>query len=369
MARPLNVIAKEYAGGIRDLFPTGPAVGAERAGAFVGRDAMATQIPTLALLSEEFNAALAVEMQKTSEAERDEATLRALAKSRADLELGTLLLDTDRTEELKAGALTGTARGASGGDLLDAAKAMESPSVAGRMVRGARAVSSVDDAKDALRQAVRSGFAQISEHAAKTGRQAISGVAAQGIANLADIAGRLGLAAAEVIGVGDTVKWLVRWARSFLARAYEAIISVFGQGMVQAAAKRLAEWFNHLIGDGFQAFVDQNIYQVPTVTNELNAKIEKSAAAADKLSEAKDYVDSLGRAFQEHTRLCGQLLGALDGYAGYITAIFNEFRLAVAVVYAAIGGYVLLDGADYDDCAWLPFDRVKGIRLTVEAAV
>jgi hypothetical protein len=30
---------------------------------------------------------------------------------------------------------------------------------------------------------------------------------------------------------------------------------------------------------------------------------------------------------------------------------------------------VLLTGADYVDCTWLPFDRVTGIRRTVESAL
>jgi hypothetical protein len=108
---------------------------------------------------------------------------------------------------------------------------------------------------------------------------------------------------------------------------------------------------------------------VPATEDELKDRIDRSQAATERLSVAKETVDGLDRAFQEHTRLAEKLLDGLDNYGVYLSTAFNDLRLAIAIIYAAIGGYVVVTGADYCDCTWLPWDRVAGVRRAIENAL
>jgi hypothetical protein len=368
MPRALADIAQEYVAGVGALFR--PAAGrAERAAAaLVASPELHSRASVLLVVSEEFNAAGAAEVRGADPAAREAAALRLLAKAHTDLELAQLLLEADRATG-EQGAVRAPDRSSSAGELLDSLKDVVEPEAPQHESRGAR-TGGPEEAKRELGQAVGVTLRAVADHAAKGGRQAMEGIATQGFAQVTEIAGRLGMAAADVVGVGDGIRWLVRLARRFIARAYEAILGLFGAGAVQACSRKLAEWVTYLTGDGFRGFVSDTLYGVGATEAALSGKIDASAAPVERLTAARQAVDALDPAFQRHTRLAGQLMNGLDNFAGYVTTVFHDLRLAVAVTYALTGGYVLLAGADYTDATdWRLFDRVAGVRRTVEAAI
>lgn len=365
----LPQVARDYADAIRALFPTAPAAPTDRAANLVSVGELESRVASLALLSEEFNGAAAADLREAP-ADWEQVAARTLPKVQVDLALAHLLLETDADARKTATAAGVHERSVPALDLLDAAERMAgllSPAAPSRASGGS--ALDVEDAKNGLVRAVLATFSSVVKRAAEGGKQAMSGVAAQGFAEVADIANKLGMAGAELLGVAGGVRVLVRWARGFVIRAYEAILSLFGEGAVQLVARRLADWVQHLTGDGFEAFVRDTVYRASDSEAVLTATISGSAAPADRLAATAAKVNALGPAFQQHVLLAGQVMGGMDNYAAYVTAVFHQAKLAVAVIYALIGGYVLIVGADYCDSPWLPFDRVAGIRRVLEAGI
>jgi hypothetical protein len=361
--------ARDYADAIRALFPTTPAATSDRAANLVLIDELESRVANLALLSEEFNGAAAADLREAP-ADWEQIAVRTLPKVQVDLALAHLLLETDADARKTATAAGGQERSVRAADLLDAAERMANPPAPAAPSRAAAgAALDVEDAKEGLVRAVAATFDSVAKRAAEGGKQAMAGVAVQGFAEVADIAGKIGMAGAELLGVAGGVRALVRWARGFVIRAYEAILALFGEGAVQLVSRRLADWVKYLTGDGFEAFVRDSVYRASASEAALKAAINASAAPADRLAATAAKVNALGPAFQRHVSLAGQVMDGMDNYTVFVTTIFDQAKLAVAVIYALIGGYVLIVGADYCDSPWLPFDRVAGVRRVLEAGL
>ncbi len=368
-----DAVAHAYADGVRALFASSGLPTKER-GAMRGPSSyreLAERAEKLSSISEDFTKVIASQLDDADPAVRTEASTRMLAKTLTDLEVGAQLLQAAMDEEEKAHF--GKSRSAERGRadvristeylkiLLGEGKTFR------RGVERGGGPANIAEARSILSTTMEDALALISDRANKAAQTAVGGLIAIGVEELAKAAGALGMGLAELLGQAEKVSRLYNLFRGFVGKVYDALAALVGESLMQNVGQRVLEWVNELKGGTHFSQILETLYQTKLTEKELKTYVDESKASLEKFSSVIQDVDGLKDGYGIQVKLAEKLLNGLNFLGGLSEAILPQGKLIFAACYMALGGYVVIAGADYVDSPrlrWL--DRVAGIRRTVE---
>jgi hypothetical protein len=365
--------ARAYADGVRVLFaPSGVPTG-ERGGRGPASPAdLAEQAEKLSPLSADLTEAAVAQLADADPAVRTQAATGLLAKALTDLEISTYLLQAARDEEDEiawAGG-RGTERGVAGlGATEDRLKLLLGEAEAGpeQAERGEVAPPDIPTARVELSNAIKDTLVLISERAGKTGQEALGGLVGLGIAEVAQAAGVVGMDIAQALGQAEKVTRLYNAFRDFALKAYDSLVALLGQPVLQAATSRVLEWVDELKRGKLFSEMLEKLYETGQTRQDLSQLVTNSQAGLGKFAIAIKDVDGLGTAYEQQIKLADKLLRGLRFLGGLPAAVLPQGRVLLAAAYIVLGAYVVLAGADYVDARRVKLlNRVPGVHQVVE---
>ena len=365
--------ALAYADGVRVLFaPSGAPTGERGGWGPASPEELADQAERLAPLSAELTQAASARLADADPAVRAQASTQLLAKALTDLEIGLYLLQAAEDEEHRiawaGGPGTERSRGGLGATverldlLLGEGEAVPAP-----VERGEQPPRNVRAARVMLSDAIVDALDLISERASKTGQAALSGLLGLGGAEVAQVAGAVGMDFAQALGQADKVTQLYDLFRDFALEVYDALVALLGQQLAQTAAQRVVEWFEEFKeGEQFARLLER-LYETDQTRRDLSRLVAESRANLESFTAAIQRVDGLDGAFGQQADLAEKLLRGLKVLALVPAAALPQGRLLMAAAYVVLGAYVVLAGGDYVDARQLErLGRVPGVRQVVE---
>jgi hypothetical protein len=365
--------ALAYADGVRVLFaPSGAPTGERGGWGPASPGELAEQAEQLAPLSAELTQAASARLTDADPAVRAQASTQLLAKALTDLEIGLYLLQAAEDEEYQVawagGPGTERSRGGLGATverldlLLGEGEAVPAP-----VERGEQPPRNVRAARVVLSDAIVDALDLISERASKTGQAALSGLLGLGGAEVAQVAGAVGMDFAQALGQADKVTRLYNLFRDFALEVYDSLVALLGQQLAQTAAQRVVEWFEEFKeGEQFARLLER-LYETDQTRRDLSGLVAESRANLESFTAAIQRVDGLDAAFGQQADLSEKLLRGLKVLALVPAAALPQGRLLIAAAYVVLGAYVVLAGGDYVDARRLErLGRVPGVRQVVE---
>jgi hypothetical protein len=365
--------ALAYADGVRVLFaPSGAPTGERGGWGPASPGELAEQAEQLAPLSAELTQAASARLTDADPAVRARASTQLLAKALTDLEIGLYLLQAAEDEEYQVawagGPGTERSRGGLGATverldlLLGEGEAVPAP-----VERGEQPPRNVRAARVVLSDAIVDALDLISERASKTGQAALSGLLGLGGAEVAQVAGAVGMDFAQALGQADKVTQLYNLFRDFALEVYDSLVALLGQQLAQTAAQRVVEWFEEFKeGEQFARLLER-LYETDQTRRDLSGLVAESRANLESFTAAIQRVDGLDAAFGQQADLSEKLLRGLKVLALVPAAALPQGRLLIAAAYVVLGAYVVLAGGDYVDARRLErLGRVPGVRQVVE---
>ena len=175
---------------------------------------------------------------------------------------------------------------------------------------------------------------------------------------------------AGMLGQAERVSRLYDLFRSFVSKVYDALVALVGEILMQKAGQKVLEWLNDLKEGKYFTEILEALYQTKPTQEELKKFVGDSQAALEKFTSAIQGVDGLSDGYGNQVKLAEKLLKGLKFTGGLSESVLPQAKLIFAAAYIALGGYVVLAGADYVDSPrikWL--DRVAGVRRTVEGSL
>jgi hypothetical protein len=300
-----------------------------------------------------------------------ESSTRMLAKALTDLEISAQLLQAAMDEEQRTrfeksrGAERGVADLEVTAEYLDILLG-EGKAVHRAAERGGR-LSSIDEARTTLSASLDDSLTLISDRTSKTAQSAVGGLVGLGAGELTKAAGALGMRIAGMLGQAEKVSRLYDLFRGFVSKVYDSLAAMVGESLMQKAGQKVLEWVNELNGGKYFPEILEALYQTKPTKEDLNKFVGESTAALDKFTSAIEAVEGLKDGYGRQVQLVEKLIKGLKFIGGLSEAIIPQGKLILAAAYIALGGYVVLAGADYVDSPnikWL--DRVAGVRRVVE---
>jgi hypothetical protein len=365
--------AQAYADGVRVLFaPSGAPTGERGGRGPASPEDLAGQAERLAPLSAELTQAASARLTDADPAVRAQASTQLLAKALTDLEIGLYLLQAAEDEEHRiawaGGPGTERSRGGVGATVerLDLLLG-EGEAVPAAVERGEQLPRNVRAARVMLSDAIADALDLISEQASKTGQAALSGLLGLGGAEVAQVAGAVGMDFAQALGQADKVTRLYNLFRDFAVKAYDSLVALLGQQLAQTSAQRVVEWFEEFKeGEQFARLLER-LYETDQTRRDLGRLVAESRANLESFTAAIQRVDGLDAAFGQQADLAEKLLRGLKVLALVPAAALPQGRLLMAAAYVVLGAYVVLAGGDYVDARRLErLGRVPGVRQVVE---
>jgi hypothetical protein len=196
----------------------------------------------------------------------------------------------------------------------------------------------------------------------------VSGLVGLGAGELAKAAGALGMSIAGILGQAKKVSRLYDLFRSFVSKVYDALAALVGESLMQKVGQKVVEWVNEFKGGKHLSEILEALYQTKSTREDLKKFVDGSKAPIEKFDSATQAVEGLKEGYGSQVNLVDKLLKGLKFIGGLSEAIIPQGKLILAAAYIALGGYVVLSGADYVDSPnikWL--DRVAGVRRVVVA--
>jgi hypothetical protein len=365
--------AQAYADGVRVLFaPSGAPTGERGGRGPASPEDLAGQAERLAPLSAELTQAASARLTDADPAVRAQASTQLLAKALTDLEIGLYLLQAAEDEEHRiawaGGPGTERSRGGVGATVerLDLLLG-EGEAVPAAVERGEQLPRNVRAARVMLSDAIADALDLISEQASKTGQAALSGLLGLGGAEVAQVAGAVGMDFAQALGQADKVTRLYNLFRDFAVKTYDSLVALLGQQLAQTSAQRVVEWFEEFKeGEQFARLLER-LYETDQTRRDLGRLVAESRANLESFTAAIQRVDGLDAAFGQQADLAEKLLRGLKVLALVPAAALPQGRLLMAAAYVVLGAYVVLAGGDYVDARRLErLGRVPGVRQVVE---
>jgi hypothetical protein len=365
--------AQAYADGVRVLFaPSGAPTGERGGRGPASPEDLAGQAERLAPLSAELTQAASARLTDADPAVRAQASTQLLAKALTDLEIGLYLLQAAEDEEHRiawaGGPGTERSRGGVGATVerLDLLLG-EGEAVPAAVERGEQLPRNVRAARVMLSDAIADALDLISEQASKTGQAALSGLLGLGGAEVAQVAGAVGMDFAQALGQADKVTRLYNLFRDFAVKAYDSLVALLGQQLAQTSAQRVVEWFEEFKEGAQFARLLERLYETDQTRRDLGRLVAESRANLESFTAAIQRVDGLDAAFGQQADLAEKLLRGLKVLALVPAAALPQGRLLMAAAYVVLGAYVVLAGGDYVDARRLErLGRVPGVRQVVE---
>jgi hypothetical protein len=396
-------LAQAYAAGARALLAPAAPLAGERSITPVAKGPVARPSPVgdlrldladqaeqLAPLAADFTQAAAAQLADPDPQARLQASTGLLAKALADLEISARLLQAAEDEEdqppvgdlrLARPKVVAAERSVSTfeapGDYLDllsgapaaapVAKALErGPSTALRT--SATVPADVETARTQLATAVEDTLDLVRDKVAKTGQSALGGLLGLGAGELAQAAGLVGMNVAQALGQAEKVTRLYELFRQFALSAYDSLVALIGPALAQGAAKQVVSWVGDLAkGEQFGKLLDR-LYETGKTNQALGELVAGSQADLLVFAAAIQGLDNLDTAYRQQAGLIEKLLKGLKLLAIVPAAALPQGQLLLAAAYIALGGYVVLAGADYVDAQKLKLlNRTPGVRQIVES--
>jgi len=368
-----DAVAHAYADGVRTLFAPSGQPTKER-GAARGPSSyedLAKKAEALSGVSDNLGKEVAAQLSAPDAVVRMDGSTRMLAKALTDLEVGAKLLQAAMDEEEKTGFENSrsTERGKGG---LGASEEYlnillrEDKEIRRSLERGG-APQNIAEARGMLSTSMEDALALISDRANKTAQSAVGGLLGLGVGELAKAAGALSMSIVEVLGLAEKASRLYDLFRRFVGKVYDALAALIGESLMKTVGQRVLEWVNELRGGKYFPEILEALYQTKVTQEKLMKFVGDSQAALEKFTLAIQGVEGLSHRYGEQVKLMEKLLKGLKFVGGLSEAVLPQGKLILASAYIAIGGYVVLAGADYVDSPrikWL--DRAVGVREVVE---
>jgi hypothetical protein len=369
---PYLEAARAYADGVRVLFaPAGVPTGERGERGPASYEDLVGQAEQLAPQSAQLTEAATVLLEEKDAALRVQASTRLLAKVLTDLDISLYLLQAamDEEDEIAWAEEAEGERSRSGfsleGQLAFLLGDMESD--LGAAERGTTAAADVPSAHSELSDVIEDTLALISEQAGKTAQTAFTGLLGIGIAQVAEAAGLVGLEIAQVLGQTEAVTRLYGLVRDFALQAYNSLLALLGPRLAELVGQQVLEWLESLEEGEKIGHILEKLYETERTGRELDALVRDSQAELERLVAAIADVDSLEATYRQQIQLADKLLPKLKYLRLIPAAALPAGRLLLAAIYIALGGYVVLAGADFVDAQRLQkLDRVPGVRRVVE---
>jgi len=233
--------------------------------------------------------------------------------------------------------------------------------------RGEVAPPDIPTARVELSNAIKDTLVLISERAGKTGQEALGGLVGLGIAEVAQAAGVVGMDIAQALGQAEKVTRLYNAFRDFALKAYDSLVALLGQPVLQAATSRVLEWVDELKRGKLFSEMLEKLYETGQTRQDLSQLVTNSQAGLGKFAIAIKDVDGLGTAYEQQIKLADKLLRGLRFLGGLPAAVLPQGRVLLAAAYIVLGAYVVLAGADYVDARRVKLlNRVPGVHQVVE---
>jgi hypothetical protein len=307
-----------------------------------------------------------------------EAEIQLLAKTITELEISTDLYQAAQDEEIGISweSQTGPQRSTASSSVdhylsIILGESSQEPSV----TRAADTLpQNIAEARETLTFTIEDALDLILERASTTGQAALSGVLGLGVAELAQAAGMVGMNIAEALGQAEKVSRLYDLFRAFVTRAYETLLTLFGEQvghrLTQEAARQALEWVDDLKEGKLLSEVLEHLYQTKQTKAHLQPIVEQSPASLEHLVPTIQGIDHLNRNYAHQVELTERILKVLNWSGGISTAILPQGTLVLATIYITLGSYVVLVGADCVDAPSLQLlDRIPGVRRLVETHI
>jgi hypothetical protein len=396
-----NETARAYADGLRELLASPGAAAGERGGRGpTSYDDATFAAEGLDKTSKALTRAAAAGLESDSEAERQTASLRLLAKALADLEVSAHLLQLgiDEQDEISLSAETLGERSGSSrstvddclaiitGELIDlggglergggpaaAAAAAGDLSSAGTVIGAGVAQFSpkpttLPAARAALSTAIIDASDLVSDRAARSGQKALSGLMGLGVGELGRAAGAIGGNLAAMIGQADRVSSLMIGMASFAGNAYTSIETLLGPQLTQVLASQVTGWVDELRGGERMSKLVAKLYETDAIIDELQPLVSASPAQLEAYQEALAKVEGLEMSYAEQVKLAEKILDKMRFLSGVPVIALPQGQLLVAAVYILLAGYVVAAGGDHLSAEKFEMmKRVEGLRIAVES--
>ena len=376
--RSYDRTAEAYADGVRGLFAPAPAGMAERAAtSLAAAEDLATRAERLEPVSADLTQAALVRLASDDPKVRARASTDLLAKALSDLEISRLLYE--EASQAGTAGVSSTERSVSSRaergvgkptvmSYLDILTHKEGPTAPGASRARSASAEGATDARTLLADDVAAAFSFIPETAAKTGQNALNGLLALGMKNLAQAAGAVGMDVARYLGVGDWVSRLYQLFQKYVIRAYEAIMALIGNQVAKAMADKVLAWFEEVkAGKEFERLLNE-LYQTNETEKTTAKTIQDSKASPEVLAAAAADVTALRSHFEANIDLADKLIKGLGYLAWVHLTALPQAQLLMAAGYIAVAAYVILAGGDAVDAPSLKqFDYTPGVVEILKA--
>ena len=368
-----QAVAQAYAEGVRGLSAPSGATVRERGSAqtFSSFEEFAKQAEKLSTVSDHLTSVISGQLADADSRISMDASIRMLAKALTDLEISGRLLSAaeDEINKVHFNKSRGAVRsaGAPGGseEYLKILLA-ETGAPLKRAVRTG-GPPNINSARIRLSAGITDSLLLISEKAASVAQSSLGGLVGLGAGELAQAVGTMGSNIAGILVQAERISHLYELFRNFIGKVYEALASLVGEALMQKAGQKVVEWLSELKEGKYIAEIVEALYQTGPTRETLNKFVGESPAPLDQFTSTIQKVTILKDGYGKQAKLAEKLLTGLKFIGGLSENVLPQARLILAAAYIAIGGYVVLAGADYVDSPrikWL--DRVSGVRRTVE---
>lgn len=306
-----------------------------------------------------------------------------LAKAATDLAVASLLLDAVEGGP-PAGSADRAVRGGTGaaGVEENLAALLSPPSATVRRIAAADRSNAAppEDVEAARAEAlteVGDTLALVSQRAAKSGQGALGGLIGIGAAQVAGAIGQAGQGLANVLGAGATISRWYQIIRSYAVNAYETVIALLGTA-AQTVSQMVVGWVNDLTdkwtgelkGGKLLAKWLEALYETEATKTAVGELAARSGAAPEKFAEVADEARRLRESYAQQIKWADKVLEWVPRLSGPVMLALPHSTLIVAVLYVALGGYVIVTGADYVDAPRLKIlGRVSGVRQFAEGSL
>jgi hypothetical protein len=325
--------------------------------------------------SERLKAELSADMTTEELTQRELTGLKLVAAAAYDLAIAT---DAALLEE--EGPAASTDRAAASEVLTDPGlrRILDAPPGTGTLAivtvdRRARASDPVEAAGE-LRSDISEFLEEIPDQTAKTGLQAVTGMA--GLADTV-LQGAAVLPVPDILAsVPDHASRLLHRAATLVTAALDKLLSAIGGEHGADVREAAYEWFGEIKGvEKLVAGLLGRLYEIERIRAEVDLLLKNAAASidADHYNKAIDALEELLARYGTTTKTVTWVLRALSLVKRPLLGAVPWGPVAVGSCYIVSLGYIIYAGGDYLDwyrlgeAAWL--DRVHGLRATVHDAV
>jgi hypothetical protein len=346
-----SALAHAYVAGVRQLITMPSAEQPQQADALlsVGRD---------------LNRSVSAVLHEPDTTARLAASTQLLAKALTDLDIGLILFET-------ASATEATERSA--GIRLTLETQLElilSPLADLPAERGPIGPDDLPAAQLALTNAAVDALKLITARSAEVGQQALKNLGGLAATDLARAAGATAAEIAVFLGVQQQSGRIYQICRDFFVSAYEALVALIGAPVLKVATDQFIEWMDDLRDGKLLSELLAQAYAIDASAAFIREQIRLRPVPVERLVVAALQIGTLDHVYGRQVELVERFLKRGRIIGNLLAAAFPQLGVFLAGLYAALGSYAILTGADFVDApGMLRLDRVPGVKQHVAMAM